>query len=85
MKFIPFAALLMALTACTTDVVKEPVSVDVAVPVPCRVEPIPLPTWPTDAITDKATHFEKLKAIVATNEKRKGYEAELMAAVASCQ
>lgn len=82
----PALLLLLALTACAApDVVKTPVKVSIPVEVPCRITPPPAPTLATASITPQSTMFEKARALAASSEMRKGYEAALVAAVKACQ
>jgi len=86
MKLLPclFACLLLA-SCASPEVVYTPQPVNVAVPVPCHVDPIKPPIWPTSLISKKAPMFEKARALLSENKLRRAYEAKLIAAVNSCQ
>ena len=57
------------------------VEVKVPVSVPCVVEKVEEPVYPT---AQGSTLFERVKVLLAEIELRKGYEAKLKATVAGC-
>lgn len=77
---------LLLLAGCASQpIAYAPIKESVAVAVECKIEAIPTPEWPTQALNDKNTLFEKVRAVLAELSLRKGYEAQLEAAVKSCQ
>lgn len=82
MKYI---VLCLMLAACAPDVVSMPSPINVPVGIPCRLKAVPIPVWSTDGITDKSSMFEKVRAILATNEQHKAYEESLAAGNTACQ
>ena len=86
MKKILMFALVLPLCACgTTDVVYKPVQVETTVTVPCHIPAVATPAMPTATITPKSTLFEQVRALLAENEIRRGYEAMLAALIKACQ
>lgn len=77
------AALLIALllTGCATP---APERVLVPVPVPCRVELPAEPAWATDGLPASAPLWDLARALLAERQQRIGYEAQLRAALESC-
>lgn len=61
---------------------QKTITVKVPIAVPCKTPQIEEPVYPK-ASAD-AGIFERVKVILAELELRKGYEAKLMAAAASC-
>lgn len=59
--------------------------VKVPVPVPCKVEAPMRPTFAVDDLPVGSGIWEQMKALRAERQQRQGYEAELEAAVKSCQ
>lgn len=85
-KIIYSIAMCLLLSACgTTDVVYQPVQVETIVSVPCHIPAVAAPEMPTDMITPKNSLFERVRALMAENEIRKGYEAMLTASMKACQ
>ena len=85
-KIISSIAMCALLSACgTTDVVYKPVPVETTVSVPCHIPAVAAPALPTDAITPKNSLFEQVRALLAAEEIRKGYEAMLSASIKACQ
>lgn len=78
MRVLLFPPIFLALTGCATKMVE----VKVPVPVPCVVERVEEPVFP--AVAEDAGLFERVKALLAELELRKGYEAKLKATVAGC-
>ncbi|MHA6904915.1 hypothetical protein ACKZDW_07785 [Ralstonia syzygii subsp. celebesensis] len=63
----------------------QPVEVSVPVAVPCKA-PVPeRPAFAVDALPIGSGIWEQMKALRAERFQRKGYEAELEAAVNACQ
>lgn len=79
MRVLLFPPIFLALTGCATT---KYVEVKVPVPVPCVVERVEEPVFP--AIAEDAGLFERVKALLAELELRKGYEEKLKATVAGC-
>lgn len=82
---IPSLLAALALAACAPQVIYKPVAVETPVPVPCRIPEVPRPDFPARGITDKNTMFEQVRALLAENELRQGYEAMLTASIKACQ
>lgn len=80
---IILAALL--LTSCSQQPIYKPFPVDVAVPVPCITPEVKKPVFAIDSIRATNTLFEQVQAILATDQQRRAYEAELVAANNKCQ
>ncbi|MGQ0711191.1 MAG: hypothetical protein ACT4NV_15760 [Rhodoferax sp.] len=59
--------------------------VKVPVPVPCKVDTPAKPAFAVDGLPVGAGIWEQMKALRAERLQRQGYEAELEAAVQSCQ
>jgi uncharacterized lipoprotein YmbA len=78
------AAMALALTGCATT---APMVQEVLVPVsvPCRVEPPVQPAFAVDSLPVGSGIWEQMKALRAERLQRQGYEAELEAAIQSCQ
>lgn len=79
-----FAVMALALTGCATTAptIQE---VLVPVPVPCKVESPSRPAFAVDSLPVGSGIWEQMKALRAERNQRQGYEAELEAAVKSCQ
>lgn len=73
--------LCLVLAGCAS----EPQRVEVAVPVPCRVEVPPEPVWATAALAADADIWDQVKALLAERRQRIGYEDQLLAAARACQ
>lgn len=82
-----FLVVLVALEGCVGQVVPEPrtVRVEVPVAVPCRAPEVPEPTWATTVLQKGDSLQTKVRALLAEFEQRKGYEVQLRAAVQACQ
>lgn len=78
MRLLVLPPIFLALAGCTTTKVVE---VKVPVSVPCVVEKVEEPVYPT---AQGSTLFERVKVLLAEIELRKGYEAKLKATVAGC-
>lgn len=76
------AALLIVLllAGCQTT----PERVLVPVPVPCRVELPAEPAWATDGLPSSAPLWDLARSLLAERQQRIGYEAQLRAALESC-
>ena len=69
----------------TTPRLAQPVEVSVPVAVPCKA-PVPeCPAFAVDALPIGSGIGEQMKVLRAERFQRKGYEAELEAAVKACQ
>ena len=79
------ACLLMLSGCAARPVITRPVEVLVPVSVPCKTPVIPVPTWPTTELKSGDNIFRQVQLILAEIQIRKGYEAQLEAAVKSCQ
>jgi len=79
--------MLVALAGCAAQQQAEPRTVRVEVPVaiPCRAPAVQEPTWATASLRKGDSLQTKVRALLAELEQRKGYEAQLLAAVQSCQ
>ena len=79
---------LLFLSACGTTeplIRVETKEVKVPVPVACKTADPALPDYNVPKLTVNSTIFEKTQAYLADSELRKGYEKELLAALASCR
>jgi hypothetical protein len=75
----------LMLAGCSTRTVYKPVTVEVPVPVPCQAPAVTHPVWPTQSLSGQATILEQVKALLAENELRQGYEGQLEAAIQACR
>jgi hypothetical protein len=76
----------LLLSACAeTRTLYKPVAVEVPVAVPCEAPKIERPAFPVASLSPQSPLFDQVKALVAENELRQGYEAELEAAVGGCR
>jgi hypothetical protein len=75
----------LLLAGCSTQTAYRPVTVEVPVPVPCKVPVVLHPVWPTQELAEKSTLLEQVKALLAENELRQAYEVQLEASVKACQ
>lgn len=77
---------ILLLAGCaTTPPPAQPVEVRVPVAVPCKA-PMPVrPAFAVDALPVDSGVWDQMAALRAERYQRKGYEAELEAAVQSCQ
>lgn len=72
--------ILWLITGCaTTQEVKIPI------PISCKVETPVEPVSVFDALTDEATLFEKVKALLIDRENSIAYGIEMRAALAACK
>jgi len=79
-------ALLCVLASCAEkEIVNKPVQVDVPVTVPCHAPAVAQPVWAVQAVTVKATMYDRVKALLVDNSQHTAYEGQLEAAVTSCQ
>ncbi len=84
MKSIALVACLL-LAGCNTKVIREPVEVQVMVPVPCLQAAVAKPSWILDnPDVAKKNVFDKMLAVLQELEQRRAYEAELEAAMQAC-
>lgn len=79
MRLFLFPPIFLALAGCTTT---KTVEVKVPVIVPCVTEQVEEPIYPE--VSEDAGLFERVKALLAERELRKGYEERLRAVVAGC-
>lgn len=80
MRMLVFPPIFLAIAGCAG---KPPVRVEIPVPVPCITADIPEPVYPT--VDPDTGLFERVQALLAERELRKGYEEQLKAAVAGCK
>ena len=80
------AIIAFALTGCSATMPEKPIVQTVLVekPVPCRIQAIDRPTWDTERVNPDDP-VSVSRSIRAELERRRGYEAQLEAAVKSCQ
>lgn len=78
---VPFFFLF--LSGCHKPVL-TPVEVLLPIGTPCPVSMPVAPAWPTSIVAADAGMVARVMALAAENELRKGYEAELMAALKAC-
>ncbi|WP_137748356.1 hypothetical protein [Acidovorax sp. NB1] len=75
----------VALTGCNTTPPRVEIQrVNVAVPVACQEKEPERPVMPTEALRPGATVDQFTQAAQAEIERRKGYEVQLVAALAIC-
>ncbi|MCY1306882.1 hypothetical protein D9M70_567660 [compost metagenome] len=78
-----------ALAGCAGQPAVEPepriVRVEVAVPVPCKVEPVAVPPWAAAGLKASDSLEVKARALLAERRQRIGYERQLLAAQQACQ
>jgi len=79
-----YLLLLLLLGGCGQTVYK-PVEINVPTSVECKIDKPEPPIYPTVTMDERTSLFDAVKAIITENELRKGYEAQLEAAVKSCQ
>lgn len=78
--------ILLLLSGCASQpVAYKPVEIEIPVAIDCKIEAIASPAWPTAFTSEKNGVFDDAKAVLQELELRKGYEAQLEAAVKSCQ
>ena len=76
------AALVLAMTGCTTAPVYR--NVNVEVPVECRETVPERPVMPTEQFTAKPTVDQYVQGAQAEIERREGYEHRLRTALQAC-
>ncbi|MFG5864180.1 hypothetical protein [Metapseudomonas sp. CR1201] len=81
--------LCIALAGCAGHPAVEPepriVRLEVAVPVPCKVDTVAVPTWAAAGLKKTDSLEVKVRALLAERRQRIGYERELLAAQKACQ
>lgn len=80
MRMLVFPPIFLALAGCAGQ---KLVRVEIPVPVPCVTADIPEPVYPT--VEADTGLFERVQALLAERELRKGYEEQLKATVAGCK
>lgn len=75
-------AMLVLLTGCATAPITP---VPVPVPVECKEDTPARPVMPTEGFTAKPAQDALLKASLAENERREGYELKLLTALQNCK
>jgi hypothetical protein len=77
---------LVAIVGLCAGCATRPQLVEIRVPVPieCRVDKPARPAMPTDALQPSDSIDRKVKALLAENELREGYEILLVAALELC-
>lgn len=75
--------LLLLLAGCASQT--PPKTVEVPVPVPCKVPQIEKPSFAVDGLPIGANIWDQMLALRAERKQRQGYELKLEAAVQSCQ
>lgn len=78
-------AVLLLLAGCSSQTIIKPVPVSVPVPVLCKPPVVSHPVWPTSELTKKSSILEQVKALIAENELRQAYEAQMEASLQACQ
>jgi len=80
------AIVIFMLAGCeTAPPIVETVTVEVPVPVPCRVPPIDRPPFAVDHVSPADDMVTINRALRAELEQRRGYEIKLEAGVKACQ
>ncbi|AOE86117.1 hypothetical protein [Pseudomonas sp. TCU-HL1] len=81
--------LCVALAGYAGQSVVEPesriVRVEVAVPVPCKVDPVAVPPWASTGLKATDSLEVKVRALLAELRQRNGYERQLVAAQQACR
>ncbi|UXJ53994.1 hypothetical protein [Pseudomonas citronellolis] len=79
--------MVFALAGCAGRQDAEPrtVRVDVPVAVPCRAPAVQEPAWSTASLQKGDSPQTKVRALLAERQQHLGYEAQLRAAVQTCQ
>lgn len=86
MKILLLASVIF-LTGCACDPVVQAVlkTVEVPVPVPCKIKQVNKPDMPLDKVGREDELDVKTAAALAEIQRRKAYELELEAAIKECQ
>jgi len=84
-KIVAFAVALALVGCASTPGPVVPVEVQVPVSVPCRVPDIQRPAFAVDSLSHDADVWDMIAALRAERLQRRGYEAQLEAALKSCQ
>lgn len=79
MRGLLFPPIFLGLAACATP---KTIEVKVPVPVPCVMDQVDEPVYPQ--VSGDAGLFERVKALLAERELRKGYEERLKGTIAGC-
>lgn len=61
------------------------VRVEVAVPVPCSIDPVAVPPWAAAGLKRADSMEVKVRALLAERRQRIGYERQLVAAQQECR
>ena len=77
--------LCLLLSGCSAQPIYKPVTVEVPVAVPCQPPVVTHPVWPTQSLSKQSALLEQVKAFLAENELRQGYEGQLEAALQACR
>lgn len=85
MKNIIIALISLSLVGCASMKPQPPQIVNVAVPVPCKIQTIKRPDMPTDKLKKSDNIYVKTQAAFAEIDIRQGYEDQLNAAIEGCQ
>lgn len=80
-----YFAMLLTLTGCAGIPPTGTTEVDIPVPVPCHAPAIEKPAFAVEALAIGALLLDQVKALLAERRQRQAYEAELEAAVKTCQ
>lgn len=73
------------LAGCVGTPVVRTERVDVPVSVPCHTPDVRPPVWATADLRPDAGFYDRMTALLAELEQRKGHEMRLEAALSSCQ
>lgn len=79
-----YLLLLLLLTGCASQVIKEPVEVKVPVPVPCEIKAPSKPIIVTQSLGKDASRFTWLKERLKDAEKLEIYTIQLEVALGAC-
>ena len=85
MKYVSLATLLLLAACSTPEPLFKPTVVDMPVATPCQTPLVQKPPSPLQKLAPQASLFDKIKAALIELDIRKGYEAELEAALTACQ
>ncbi len=81
---IPSVIILFLLAGCGGQAIVQPVPVDMAVPVVCRVVPPPEPDWRVPRLSADAAMTEQLKAVLSDLTMSRSYIETLQAVLVAC-
>ena len=84
LSLLLISSLLVSGCACRPIIETKDQRVEVPVLVPCKVEFIPLPSWPVNSLTKEDDIHKKVQVSLAELEEREAYEKKLRSALKAC-